>query len=128
MEPRMEFLTTGQSKRDGHRHWPSDLKARIVSESLRPGATVQEVADRYGVRANYLSSWRTLARQGKLALPSPENGTEFAAIVVGTPAVKPPATPASRVEIFCGSVIIRLEEGASASRIVAVASALAAST
>lgn len=128
MEPRMEFLTTGQSKRAGHRHWQSDLKARVVSESLRPGVTVQEVADRYGVRANYLSSWRTLARQGKLLLPSPENETEFAAIVVGTSAVEPPAMPASRVEIFCGSVIIRLEEGASASRIIAVASALAAST
>lgn len=125
METRMELLTTGQSKRAGHRHWPSDLKAQIVSESLRPGATVQEVADRYGVRANYLSSWRTMARQGKLVLPSPENETEFAAIVVGTPAVEPPA---SRVEIFSGSIIIRLEEGASASRIVAVASALAAST
>ncbi len=61
MEPRMEFLSTDQGKRDSHRQWPVDLKARIVSESARPGVTVQEVADRYGVRANYLSSWRTLA-------------------------------------------------------------------
>ncbi len=126
MEPRMEFLSTDQSKRDSHRQWPVDLKARIVSESLRPGVSVQEVADRYGVRANYLSSWRTLARQGKLVLPSPEDNTEFAAIVLAEPAIKPVTPPSSRVEIFCGEVIIRLEEGASASRIAAVASALAA--
>lgn len=126
MEPRMEFLSTDQIKRDWHRHWPTDLKARIVSESLRPGVSVQQVAERYGVRANYLSSWRTLARQGKLILPSREDEVEFAAIIVEKPAAVPPVIPASRVEILCGSVTIRLEEGASASRIAAVASALAA--
>ncbi len=125
MEPRMEFLSSDQSKRDSHRQWPADLKARIVSESLRPGVTVQEVADRYGVRANYLSSWRTLARQGKLVLPPPEDDTEFAAIIVTESAIEQMTTPVSRVEIFSGTVIIRLEEGASASRIAAVASALA---
>lgn len=35
-----------QSKRDSHRHWLADLKAGIDSESLRPGVTVQEIADR----------------------------------------------------------------------------------
>lgn len=125
MEPRMEFLPNDKIKRDKHHQWPTDLKVRIVSESLRSGVTVQQIADRYGVRANYLSSWRTLARQGKLVLPSSQDETEFAAIVVASPAVEPPVKPASRVEIFSGSVIIRLEEGASASRIAAVASALA---
>lgn len=126
MEPRIEFLTTDQSKRGKQRQWSTDLKARIVSESLHPGVTVQEVADRYGVRANYLSSWRTLARQGKLLLPPPEDETEFAAIVVEKQTIEPVTPTTSRVEIFSGSVIIRLEEGVSASRIAAVASALAA--
>ncbi|MBB6262629.1 transposase [Paenochrobactrum gallinarii] len=126
MEPRIEFLTTDQSKRGKHRQWSTDLKARIVSESLRPGVSVQQVAERYGVRANYLSSWRTLARKGKLVLPAPEDETEFAAIVVEKQTIEPVTPTISRVEIFSGSVIIRLEEGVSASRIAAVASALAA--
>lgn len=126
MEPRIEFLTTDHSKRGKQRQWSTDLKARIVSESLHPDVTVQEVADRYGVRANYLSSWRTLARQGKLLLPPPEDEVEFAAIVVEKQTIEPVTPTTSRVEIFSGSVIIRLEEGVSASRIAAVASALAA--
>lgn len=128
MEPRIEFLTSDQSKRYNLRQWPTDLKARIVLESLRPGVTVQQVAERYGVRANYLSSWRTLARQGKLVLPSAEDEMEFTAIFVERPAVALPIMPVSRVVILNGSLIIRLEEGASASRIAAVASALAAAS
>ena len=125
----LELLTTRRSRREAHRQWPDDVEARIVSESLRPGVMVNEVAERYGIKANHLSSWRTLARQGKLLLPEPEDAVEFAAMVVDTPAPEPPAAKQiSRAEIVIGPVTIRLEEGASAARIAAIARALAAAT
>lgn len=127
METTLEILTTGKVGRDGHRQWPDELKARIVSESLRPGALVNEVADRYGLKPNHLSSWRTMARQGKLVLPAPEDMVEFAGMVVETTAVEPPIRQVTRPEITVGPVTIRLEEGASAARIVAIARALTAS-
>ncbi len=131
METTVEVLTTRRSTREPHRHWPNEVKARIVSESLRPGVTVNEVAERHGLKANHLSSWRTLARQGKLVLPEPEDAVEFVAMVVETPAPEPelPTVIAvSRVEIVIGAVTIRLEERASATRIAAIVRALAAAT
>ena len=125
METTLEILTTGKAGRGGHRQWPDEIKARIVSESLRPGVTVNEVAERYGLKPNHLSSWRTMARQGKLVLPAPEDAMEFAALVVDTPVGEPPIKEVTRPEIIVGPVLIRLEEGASATRIVAVARALA---
>lgn len=98
-----------------------------MSESLRAGVTVNEVAERHGLKANHLSSWRTLARQGKLVLPEPEDAVEFAAVVVETPAPETPRSKAvSRAEIVVRPATIRLEEDASAARIAAIARALAA--
>lgn len=129
MESTLEVFTTRRSRREAHRQWPDEVKARIVSESLRPGAKVNEVAERHGLKANHLSSWRTLARQGKLVLPEPEDAVEFAEMVVEPPSPElPMVKAATRPEIVVGPVTIRLEEGASASRIAAIARALAATT
>lgn len=46
MESTLEFLTTRKSGREVHRHWPDEVKAQIVSESLRPGAMVNSIASK----------------------------------------------------------------------------------
>lgn len=127
MDATLEVLPVGGRGRR-NRKWPDDLKARVVAETLVPGVTVNEVARRHGLPANHVSSWRTLARKGRLVLPAPEDPVEFAALVVG-PAEDAPRTDVAHVgrpEIVVGAVIIRLEAGSPPDRIASVVRALAA--
>ena len=129
MDAPMELLTSGRRRRR-NRQWPDEVKARIVAETLRPGATVGEVAERHGLKANHVSSWRTLARNGKLVLPAPEDPVEFATLMVAPVDEVAAAEPAVSIspEVVVGSVIIRLEPGASAVRIASVVHALMAAS
>jgi transposase len=46
---------------DGRRHrrlWSADEKQAMLAESFAPGASVAQVAQRYGVNANLLFTWR----------------------------------------------------------------------
>ena len=45
------------------RTWSADQKQRIIAESFAPGASVAEVARRYGLNANMLFTWRRRDRR-----------------------------------------------------------------
>jgi transposase len=45
------------------RRWSADQKQRIIAESFAPGASVAEVARRYGLNANMLFTWRRRERR-----------------------------------------------------------------
>ncbi len=44
------------------RRWSAEAKARLVAETLVPGAVVSEVARRHGVSQSLLFAWRRHAR------------------------------------------------------------------
>lgn len=114
----VELLAAPAAKR----RWSDEAKGRIVAETLVGGVTVNEVARRHGVKANHLSSWRTLARQGKLVVPEVA-GAEFD---VPVPTVQPRdslSTTAS-IELVIGPVTVRLDAATPASRVAELAMAL----
>ena len=121
------------------RRWSAEQKAQIVRESLWPGNRVSDVAQRYGLSRNQLAAWRTLARKGKLALPSsagpepesvaaacePECEPAFATLAVD-PAPGPNRGSVGSVSIEAHGVTVRLDGDIGAGRIAEIASLLRA--
>ena len=82
-------LITGTGRR---RRWSTDDKARILVESLKPGANVSEVARRNGLSPQQLFGWRRQVRcdpaGGRSGAPSKE-AREPIGESSGEPASKP---------------------------------------
>jgi transposase len=119
----------------GHRRWPEAVKAQAVAETLEPGATVNAVAGRYGVKPNQLSAWRCLAKQGKLVLPAAGTATEpttFASLVLCDPeplqGPEPASQPGGKMRLIFGDVAIDLAADTPAARIAELVHALGASS
>ena len=119
----------------GHRRWPEAVKARAVAETLEPGATVNAVAARYGVKPNQLSAWRCLAKQGRLVLPAAEMADEpvtFAPLILCEPdppqAPEPSPQPDDKLRLIFGDVAIELAANTPAARIAELVHALGASS
>ena len=106
----------------GRRSWPDEEKIRIIRESLEPGARVCDVACRHGISPQHLSTWRGLAKKGKLNVPIPEEDfPAFAALeVVG----ERPPTAAASIALEADGVTLRLPADMSASRIAEIVAAL----
>ena len=81
--------------RTGRRRWTEAEKARIVVESLVPGARVAEVARRHGTTRWQIYDWRRQQTKGLLEMPLAQaegGGASFAPVVIEPEAVGP-ATP-----------------------------------
>lgn len=106
----------------GRRSWPDEEKGRIVMESFAPGARVCDIARRHGMTPQQLSSWRGLAKKGKLALPEiPGTEAAFAVLAVDD-AIARQGTGA--IEIEAAGIVLRLAPDTPAVRIAEIAAAL----
>ena len=95
----------------GRRAWSDEDKGRIVAESFAIGANVSAVARRYGLRPQQVYTWRRLARDGALALPS-EAALGFVPVITAESEPAPsPATPSGIVEIEITGTVIRVAPG-----------------
>lgn len=122
-----EFLARVPRRADGKRNWPSELKARIVAETLIEGETVNSVAKRYELIPSTVSDWRRMARQGKLVLPNLD-GMDFVPVEIETPApvAQPlPVTSSGTIDVIKHDVTVRLDAATPAARIAEIARALA---
>jgi len=109
----------------GRRRWSSDDKARIVEETLAPGATVSEVARRHDIRPQQLFGWRRGMR-----IPEPEPRMIFVPALVEAPAkaqrarAKPVRAGRGDIELEIDGVVVRVCRGAEARTVAAVIKAL----
>ena len=107
----------------GRRRWPDHLKARIVAESLAPGARVCDVAQKYGLIARHLSEWRGCARKGTLVLPVAD-GPAFVPLMVEPTNLPEPILVTGVVKIEIAGAVLHVASDCSPERAAALAAAL----
>jgi len=78
--------------------WTAEQRYRAVADSRVPGALVQDVAQRHGVRANLLSAWRRQDEASRARKP-----VKFAAVKVRAA----PADGSIEIDLAGGCVRVR---------------------
>jgi len=102
--------------RSGRRRWSDAEKARIVSESFRPGARVAEIARRRGTTRWQIYDWRKRLMRGLLTVPA-DDSFPFASVVIAPenpPSVcvqKEDGAQTDVVEVEIEGVVIRAGSG-----------------
>jgi transposase len=130
---RVEVLT-GPSRR---RRWSAEEKARIVEETLAPGARVSEVARRWQVCSQQVFGWRraacktvtTVATTTTARVPAPEFVpimTDVRQAVSAQRVMPPSAAPAIEIKV-AGAVVRIVSSMDDAAQLTAVLRAVRAS-
>jgi transposase len=126
---RVEVLT-GPGRR---RRWSAEEKARIVEETLAPGARVSEVARRWQVCSQQVFTWRREARSDVATMPCETAVSSFPGFVpIVTEAVVPAVAPAARcsapvIEVKLAGAVVRVAPGMDGTTLTAVFRAVRAS-
>jgi transposase len=122
----------------GRRRWSVDDKARIVGETLIPGAVVSEIARRHGLSPQQLFGWRRDARR-LTGVGEDADRPRFVPAVVEQPTPTPVGKQRKPrrvgrgsgatgiIEMEIGGVTVRVGRGAEAKTVAAVIHALKAS-
>ena len=95
-------------------------RARIVAESLLPGAQVAEVARKHGATRWQIYDWRRRLRQRGVLPPCEASHPTFAPLVVEG-ALEERQVPAIKLEIAIGDVVLRTDtaiDGEQLSRVI----------
>jgi transposase len=130
---RLEVISgTGRRRR-----FSDDDKARIIEETLAPGAVVSEVARRHGITPQQLFGWRRQARQ-PVAVSSNPDASLFVPAVLEASLPERTARRRERkrtrqadrssgiIEVEIDGVTVRVGRGAEAKTVAAVLRALKA--
>lgn len=109
------------------RRWTFEQKARVVAESLIPGAVASEVARRHGIHRNQLYGWRREVREAAVAPLS-----EFAPVVVAAERIeggreRPPGE-VNGIELRIGDAEMRIGRDVDPRAIAAAVRALKAAS
>jgi transposase len=106
---RLEILT-GPGRR---RRWSAEDKARIIAETLVPGARVSEVARRWQLSSQQVFGWRRAARLAMTtATAAGPITTGFVPIVTEAGPVAPvPQAVAPVIEVRLAGAVVRVASG-----------------
>jgi transposase len=126
---RIEILT-GPGRR---RRWSGEEKARIVAETLLPGARVSDVARRWQLCSQQVFTWRREARSGRATMPrdpAVPSVPTFVPIITETTAapVTPSVTSAPpSIEVKLAGAVVRVASGMDGATLTTVLRAVRAS-
>lgn len=127
---RIEMLT-GPGRR---RRWSAEEKARVVAETLEPGARVSEIARRWQICPQQVFGWRRQARldlAGSRSEPAPCSLPRFVPVVAEaapTAKVAVPTPPSAVIEISLAGAAVRVASGVDGELLTAVLRAVRCSS
>jgi transposase len=93
----IEVLEDGKRPR---RSWSDEEKARLVTATLEPRATVRSVARRHGVDASLLYRWRRAFFADRLTAPTPADGFVPVQLALPDPEGSSTPLPAGSIEVL----------------------------